>query len=88
MKTDMRISMQQRTHEYRHNLHKRQQEAHEKNEETELTQLHILEDYAAMAEGARNMDGLKPFGYAGLAMQEALTAIQTSLEKLEKGGAR
>lgn len=88
VKTDMRISMQQRTHEYRHNLHKRQQQAHEKNEETELTQLHILEDYAAMVEGALTMDGLKPFGYAGLAMQEALTAIQTSLEKLEKGGAR
>jgi len=31
------------------------------------------------------MDG-SPFGYAGLQMQEALRHIQTSLEKLEKGG--
>lgn len=31
------------------------------------------------------MDG-SPFGYAGLEMQEALSKIQTSLEKLEKGG--
>jgi hypothetical protein len=31
------------------------------------------------------MDG-SPFGYAGLQMQEALSKIQTSLEKLEKGG--
>jgi hypothetical protein len=30
------------------------------------------------------MDG-SPFGYAGLEMQEALSKIQTSLEKLEKG---
>jgi hypothetical protein len=48
--------------------------------------LHILEQYAAMVEGALNIDGLKPFGYAGLQMQEALSKIQTSLEKLEKGG--
>ncbi len=46
----------------------------------------ILEEYAAMVEGALNIDGLTPFQYGGLAMQEALTKIQTSLEKLEKGG--
>ena len=39
-----------------------------------------------MVEGALNIDGIKPFGYAGLEMQEALTTIQTSLEKLVKGG--
>ena len=90
VKTDMRISMQQKTHEYRHNLHKRLREAEEQKErkEQELKQLHILEDYAAMVEGALNIDGLKPFGYAGLEMQEALTHIQTSLEKLEKRGER
>jgi len=52
----------------------------------QICQLHILEQYAAMVEGALNIDGLKPFGYAGLQMQEALSTIQTSLEKLEKGG--
>ncbi len=89
VKTDMRISMQEKTHAYRHNLHKRLREAEEQKEEKEqeIQQLRILEDYAAMVEGALNIDGLKPFGYAGLEMQEALTHIQTSLEKLEKRGA-
>jgi hypothetical protein len=88
VKTDMRIRMQQKTHEYRQNLHKRLREAEEKQEgkEQEIAQLHIVEQYAAMVEGALNIDGLKPFGYAGLQMQEALNKIQTSLEKLEKGG--
>jgi hypothetical protein len=88
VKTDMRIRMQQKTHEYRQNLHKRLREAEGQKEEKEqeIKQLHILADYAAMVEGALNIDGLKPFGYAGLQMQEALTHIQTSLEKLEKRG--
>jgi hypothetical protein len=88
VKTDMRIRMQQKTHEYRQNLHKRLREAEEKKEgkEQEIEQVHILEEYAAMVEGALNIDGLKPFGYAGLQMQEALSKMQTSLEKLEKGG--
>src|SRR6266571_5764954 len=88
VKTEMRIRMQQKTHEYRHNLHKRLREAEEQKKEQDQAsqQLHILEEYAAMVEGALNIDGLKPFGYAGLEMQEALTHIQTSLEKLEKRG--
>lgn len=88
VKTDMRINMQQKAHEYRHNLHTRLREAEQDKQEKdqEIKQLHILEDYAAMVEGALTIDGLKPFGYAGLQMQEALTHIQTSLEKLEKRG--
>lgn len=88
VKTEMRIRMQERTHAYRHDLHKRLQEAEESKEEREqeIQQLQILEEYAATVEGALNIDGLKPFGYAGLEMQEALTPIQTSLEKLEKKG--
>ncbi len=39
-----------------------------------------------MVEGVLNIDGLKPFSYAGLQMQEALSTVQTSLAKLEKGG--
>ena len=82
----MRIRMQQKTHEYRQNMHKRLKEAEEKKEENqqELEQFHILEEYAAMVEGALNLDSLTPFQYGGLAMQEALTKIQTSLAKLEK----
>jgi hypothetical protein len=90
VKTDLRIRMQQKTHEYRQNLHKRLRAAERQKEEQdqESAQLHILEEYAAMVEGALNIDGLKPFGYAGLQMQEALSKIQASLEKLEKGGER
>ncbi len=90
VKTDLRIRMQQKTHAYRHKLHTRLREAEEKRDqkEQEIEQVPILEHSAAMVEGALNIDGLKPFGYAGLQMQEALSKIQTSLEKLEKGGER
>src|SRR5207245_11324039 len=89
VKTDMRISMQEKTHAYRHNLHKRLREAKEKQQgnEQEMAQLEVLEEYAAMVEGALNVESLPPFKYGGLAMQEGLTHIQTSLEKLEKKGA-
>jgi hypothetical protein len=87
-KTEMRIRMQQKTHEYRQNLHKRVREAKEKQagNEQEMAQLGVLEEYAAMVEGALNVESLAPFDYGGLAMHEALTHIQTSLEKLEKKG--
>ena len=63
-------------------------EAKEQPEGTvqELAQLEVLEAYAAMVEGALNVESLAPFDYGGLAMQEALTHIQTSLETLEKKG--
>ncbi len=88
VKTDMRIRMQERTHAYRHQLHKRLREAEEHKDQHEQasTQLHILEEYAAMVEGALNLESKPPFQYGGLAMQEALTKIQASLDKLEKGG--
>jgi hypothetical protein len=88
VKTDMRISMQARTHTYRHNLHTRLREAEENKEENEpeIKPLEILEEYAATVEGALNLESQAPFHYGGLAMQEALTKIQASLEKLEKGG--
>jgi hypothetical protein len=88
VKTDMRIRMQERTHAYRHHLHQRLREAEEQKdeEEQEITQLRILEEYAAMVEGALNLESHPPFQYGGLVMEEALTKIQASLEKLEKGG--
>jgi hypothetical protein len=87
-KTEMRVRMQQKTHEYRQNLHKRVREAKEKQDqnEQEMAQLEVLEEYAAMVEGALNVESLAPFDYGGLAMQEALTHIQTSLSRLEKKG--
>src|SRR5207253_3556439 len=46
VKTDMRISMQEKTHAYRHNLHTRLREAKEKQpaNEQEMAQLAVLED--------------------------------------------
>ena len=84
----MRISMPERTHAYRHDLHKRLRQAQERKEEKEqeIKQLQILEEYAATVEGALNLESQAPFQYGGLAMQAALTKIQASLEKLEKGG--
>ena len=63
VKTDMRISMQEKTHEYRHNLHKRLREAEERKEEQEqaINQLQILEEYAATVEGALNLESQAPF---------------------------
>lgn len=82
--------MQQKTHEYRQQLHRRLEKAEQSKQETpqEQEQLHLLEEYAALVEGALNVESLKPFQYGGLAMQEALTSIQTSLEGLEKKGGR
>src|SRR5258708_24843271 len=81
VKTDLRIRMQQKTHEYRQNIHKRLKEAEEKREENKqpIHQLQILEDYASTVEGALNLESQAPFQYGGLAMQEALTQIQASL---------
>src|SRR5258708_10691019 len=90
VKTDLRIRMQGKTHAYRHDLHQRLREAEESKEEHEqaIHQLQILEEYAATVEGAFNLESQAPFQYGGLAMQEALTQIQASLEKLEKRGER
>ncbi len=82
IKTDMRIRMQQKTHEYRQDLSRRRQQA----QEEEASQLAILDEYAATVEGTLNLDSTAPFAYAGLAMQEGLEQIQSSLERLEKRG--
>lgn len=62
-KTDLRIRMQQKTHEYRQNIHKRLREAEEQKaeREQEIRQLQILEEYAAMVEGAINRESKTPF---------------------------
>ena len=61
-------------------------EENKEEHELEIKQLEILEEYAATVEGALNLESQAPFQYGGLGMQEALTKIQASLEKLEKGG--
>jgi len=87
-KAEMRVRLHQKTHEYRQNIHKRMQEARATKpaRAEELAQLAVLEEYTAMVEATLNVESLAPFDYGGLAMQEALTHIQTSLERLEKKG--
>ncbi|HEU5380353.1 MAG TPA: hypothetical protein VFV38_33425 [Ktedonobacteraceae bacterium] len=82
--------MQQKTHEYRQDLHKRLKRAEEHREENvaEIDQFQVLEEYAATLEGALNLESVTPFQYGGLAMQEALSKIQTSVEALAKKGSR
>ena len=86
VRNDVRIRLQQKTHEYRQDLHKRVKAAEEHREETpsEAEQFQILEEYAATIEGALNLESITPFQYGGLAMQEALRHIQTSIERLVK----
>src|SRR5260370_20829951 len=70
VKTDKRILMQGKTHAYRHDLHQRLRAAEESKEENEqeINQLQILEEYAATVEGALNLESHPPFHYGGLAM--------------------
>lgn len=88
-KTAMRMRMQEKTHTYRHDLHTRLRHAPATQEGNaqERAHLEVLESYAATVEGALTTESRAPFGYGGLALQEALTHIHTSVETLEKKGA-
>jgi hypothetical protein len=55
-------------------------------DEAEAAQLDVLADYALAVQTAVNLDGTQPFRYGGVAVDDALSAIATSLEELEKGG--
>lgn len=50
-----------------------------------VAQLQILDDYALATQTALNLDALQPLQYASPAVDDALTAIATSLGGLEKG---
>ena len=52
----------------------------------EQEQLQVLADYALGVQRAVNLDGKQPFDYAGIAAYDALTAIHTSLQEVEKKG--
>ena|SRR5436305_15079065 len=82
LKTDLRIRMQQKTHEDRQDLARRMPQA----QAEEARQLAILDGYAASGVGTLHLDSTAPFEYAGLAMEEGLEQIHSSLERLEKKG--
>jgi hypothetical protein len=52
-----------------------------------IAQLQVLDDYALAIQTALNLDGQQPFHYASLAVDEAMTEIASSLDRLQKGGA-
>lgn len=82
LKVQMRKAIQQRVRPIRKQLDKQQQTA----TGAQAEQLAVLADYALGVQTAVNLDGKQPFDYAGLASYEALTAIQDSLEAVEKKG--
>lgn len=49
-------------------------------------QIQVLDDYALAIQTALNLDGQQPFRYASLAVDDALSEIASSLERLSKGG--
>ncbi len=49
-------------------------------------QLQVLDDYGLAIQTALNLDGQQPFRYVSLAVDDALSEIASSLERLEKGG--
>jgi hypothetical protein len=49
-------------------------------------QLQILDDYALAAQTSLNVDATQPFAYASPAVDAALSEVEASLERLEKGG--
>lgn len=66
----------------------RQQLEHQRQTATrqEADQLAVLADYALGIQTALNLEGKQPVAYAGIAAYDALTALQGSLEQLEKKG--
>jgi hypothetical protein len=62
-------------------------EGDEKATAPTIADLQVLDDYALALQTALNLDGQQPFHYASLAVDDALTEIAASLERLEKGGA-
>src|SRR5260221_8199322 len=78
IKTDIRLRMQQKTHEYRQDLHRRM----EQGQGEEAKQLAVLERHAATVEGALNVDATTPFGYGGQTRQDGLRQIHASLHRL------
>jgi hypothetical protein len=81
-RTQVRKQLQKKVSAFRVDTQRRIQQA----QEAEGQQFQVLEEYAAAVQTAVNMDGLAPFDYAGLRMDEALTHIEQSLEQGEKKG--
>jgi hypothetical protein len=89
VKTELRIRIQEKVHQFRQDLHKRLRNAtaQPEHDAPEIAQFRLLETYAAIIEGTLNPEYHPPFAFGGLALQDALIQIQGSLERLAKKGA-
>jgi hypothetical protein len=82
-KLAVRQKLQPKLRQYRSDVAKRKVSA----TQDERRQYDVLDRYAASAQAALHLDGLAPFRYGGLEMEEALAALQNSLEHIaQKGG--
>ncbi len=81
-KLAVRQKLQPKLRQYRSDLAKRKVSA----TASERVQYDVLDRYEALAQAALHLDGLAPFRYGGLEMEEALDALQSSLEQIAKKG--
>ncbi len=82
IKTAMRKYLQPRLKDVRQQISRRSQHA----SASEAEQLAVLNDYALGMQTALHFDGLLPFEYPAVAAAEALEAVESSLQVLEKKG--
>jgi hypothetical protein len=82
LKVEMRKAIQQRVRPVRQQLEKQSQKA----TGAEAEQLAVLAEYALGVQTAVNLDGKQPLDSAGIAASDALTALHTSLQEVEKKG--
>ena len=82
LKVQLRKAIQQKARSVRKQLEEPSQAATGAEQE----QLEVLADYALGIQTAVNLDGKQPFDYAGIGAYDALTAIQSSLQAVEKKG--
>ena len=80
----MRKPIQERVRKVRKQLEQQRQTA----TGPEAEQVAVLADYALGIQTAINLEGKQPFDYAGIAVYDGLTALQKSLEEIEKKGQR
>jgi len=82
IRTQVRKSMQKKLRAFQTDTQRHLSQG----DEQQTQQLGVLDAYAAAIQMAINSDGLAPFHYAGLSMDEALGDLQESLARLEKKG--
>jgi hypothetical protein len=86
VRKELRTAIQQPVRAVREQL-ERQTAAARITDGAEAAQLAVLSDYALAVQTALNLDGQQPFKYASVAVDDALSAITTSLDELAKRGA-